>query len=357
MIFFQDSRIAGIHANWVGNKFRDEGVSLREEPLIFGGMYSPEEKLHIDHLILTAVARPFSKYETVFQFGDINGSLELNDSYKALDRFFHGADSLKYTAGNLTALLYRLTEHPKVPSGILLAVHLKDVQFEGEEMEAIALLKLSTKMEGLDFRGKGDRYDIWPSGKIFSVENVELSAIIFNIDRENGYRVLVQYPPKSFEGYMWRDEFLQLQTVNDSFQKTSNFMKVYKNFVMEKLEESHEMDAMDQYELLNRAISYVSENETMDLEEFRDTVIQDPEVSAIFKGYLDTVQEDREMEIPDRFPLSDPAVKKARSAYKKVIKLDKNFHIYVHGKRELVEQGYDESKGMNFYKVYYEHES
>lgn len=249
MIFFQDSRIAGIHANWVGNKFRDEGVSLREEPLIFGGMYSPEEKLHIDHLILTAVARPFSKYETVFQFGDINGSLELNDSYKALDRFFHGADSLKYTAGNLTALLYRLTEHPKVPSGILLAVHLKDVQFEGQEMEAIALLKLSTKMEGLDFRGKGDRYDIWPSGKIFSVENVELSAIIVNIDRENGYRVLVQYPPKSFEGYIWRDEFLQLKTVNDNFQKTSNFMKVYKNFVMEKLEESHEMDAMDQYEL------------------------------------------------------------------------------------------------------------
>ncbi|WP_392471278.1 nucleoid-associated protein [Sphingobacterium cellulitidis] len=357
MIFFQDSRIAGIHANWVGNKNFDEGVSFREEPSIFGGMYSPDEKLHMDHLILTAISRPFSKYETVFQFREINETLELNDSYKAVVRFFHNWDSFQSTANNLTALLYEYMLHPKISSGILLAVHLKDVQFEGEEMEAIALLKLSNPMEGLDFRGKGGRYDIWPSGKIFSVENVELSAIFINTDRENGYRILLQCPPKSIEGYLWREEFLQLQVVNDPFQMTSNFMKVYKNFVMEKLEESHEMDTMDQYELLNKAISYVSENETMDIEEFSGTVIQDPEVSSIFNRYLDTIQEDHEMVIPDRFPLSDSAVKKAKSAYKKVIKLDKNFHIYVHGKRELVEQGYDESKGMNFYKVYYENES
>lgn len=210
MIFFQDSRIAGIHANWVGNKFRDEGVSLREKTLLFGDMYSPEEKVHLDRLLLTAISRPFSKYETVFQFKEINGTLELNDAYKAVVRLFHEWDSLKSTTDNLSALLYGYMQHPKMSSGILLAVHLKDVQFEGEEWEAIALLKLSTKMEGLDFRGKGDRYDIWPSGKIFGVENVELSAIIINTDRESGYRILVQNASKSFEGFMWRDEFLQL---------------------------------------------------------------------------------------------------------------------------------------------------
>lgn len=357
MIFFQDSSIAGIHANWVGNKFRDEGVSLKEKTILFGDMYSVEEKMHIEQLILTAISKSFIKYETLFQFREVNEALELNDSYKALDRFFQGTDPLKYTTDNLTSLLHQYSVHPKVSSGIFLAVHLKDVQFEGEEVEAIALMKLSTEMEGLDFRGKGDRYDIWPSGKIFGVENVELSAIIINTDRESGYRILVQNASKSFEGFMWRDEFLQLEIVNDPFQKTTNFMKVYKNFVMEKLEESHEMDSLDQYELLNRAIGYVTENESMDIEEFNTTVIQDPEISVIFKGYLDMVREDSELEIPGYFPLSDAAIKKAKSAYKKVIKLDKNFHIHVHGKRELVEQGYDESKGMNFYKVYYEQES
>ena len=39
-----------------------------------------------------------------------------------------------------------------------------------------------------------------------------------------------------------------------------------------------------------------------------------------------------------------------------VIKLDKNLPIYVHGARELIEQGVDE-EGRKFYKIYYKEES
>ena len=39
-----------------------------------------------------------------------------------------------------------------------------------------------------------------------------------------------------------------------------------------------------------------------------------------------------------------------------IIKLDKNFHIYVHDSRELIEQGTDEH-GRKFYKIYYNEES
>ena len=40
---------------------------------------------------------------------------------------------------------------------------------------------------------------------------------------------------------------------------------------------------------------------------------------------------------------------------KRVIKLDKNFDIYIHGNSELIEQGED-NKGK-YYKVYYNEES
>jgi hypothetical protein len=46
--------------------------------------------------------------------------------------------------------------------------------------------------------------------------------------------------------------------------------------------------------------------------------------------------------------------KQARS-FKSVIKLDKNFHIYIHGDRNLIEQGED-NKGK-YYKVYYQEEN
>ena len=57
----------------------------------------------------------------------------------------------------------------------------------------------------------------------------------------------------------------------------------------------------------------------------------------------------------DDFAISEGAVKKQSRALKSVIKLDKNFHIYVHGNRNLIEQGEDD-RGQ-FYKVYYQEES
>jgi hypothetical protein len=39
---------------------------------------------------------------------------------------------------------------------------------------------------------------------------------------------------------------------------------------------------------------------------------------------------------------------------KSVIKLDKNVHIYIHGNRDVVEQGED-GKGK-YYKIYYKEE-
>ena len=74
----------------------------------------------------------------------------------------------------------------------------------------------------------------------------------------------------------------------------------------------------------------------------------------MYVGDEELVGDDRDIRIEDEFGISDSAVKKQARSYKSVIKLDRNFHIYVHGNRNLLEQGEDE-KGK-FYKVYYEEE-
>lgn len=38
------------------------------------------------------------------------------------------------------------------------------------------------------------------------------------------------------------------------------------------------------------------------------------------------------------------------------IKLDKNFDIKIYGGEQFIEQGYDEGKGMKFYKLYFHEE-
>jgi hypothetical protein len=74
-----------------------------------------------------------------------------------------------------------------------------------------------------------------------------------------------------------------------------------------------------------------------------------------FNQYKSEYAKAYDMEFSDNFTISESAVKKQARVLKSVIKLDNNFHIYIHGDRNLIEQGED-SKGK-FYKVYYQEEN
>jgi hypothetical protein len=61
--------------------------------------------------------------------------------------------------------------------------------------------------------------------------------------------------------------------------------------------------------------------------------------------------------IDDEFAIHVSAVKQQAKSYKTVLKLDKNFHVYIHGRRDLIERGVDEMSGKNYYKLYFDEES
>jgi hypothetical protein len=68
---------------------------------------------------------------------------------------------------------------------------------------------------------------------------------------------------------------------------------------------------------------------------------------------------EQEFETPlsNGFDISTQAVKKQNSNFKTVLKLDKNFHVYIHGDRKLIEEGFDNEKGMKYYTLYFKEES
>lgn len=75
-----------------------------------------------------------------------------------------------------------------------------------------------------------------------------------------------------------------------------------------------------------------------------------------FRQFDQAYRSEHEMDISDSFEINAQAVRKQARVFKSVLKLDKNFHIYIHGNRDLIEQGVDE-KGRKFYKIYYEEEN
>jgi hypothetical protein len=105
---------------------------------------------------------------------------------------------------------------------------------------------------------------------------------------------------------------------------------------------------------LNKSIKFFKEKDNFNLEEFTNEVIAQPDVIEKFHQYKTEYAKEYDMEFSDNFTISESAVKKQSRIFKSVIKLDKNFHIYIHGDREKIQLCEDE-KGK-FYKIYFDRE-
>ena len=89
---------------------------------------------------------------------------------------------------------------------------------------------------------------------------------------------------------------------------------------------------------------------------FEQEVMIQPELVEAFKDYKTQYNNDRQLTEVEDFDISPTAVKKNAKFLKSVIKLDKNFHVYVHGRHDYIKKGFDEEKGLNYYILYYSKE-
>lgn len=112
----------------------------------------------------------------------------------------------------------------------------------------------------------------------------------------------------------------------------------------------------DQIDLLNRSITYFKEHDSFDKKEFENEVLQDKGVINSFRKFDKEYRNENSLSELGEFDISEQAVKKQSRIFKSVLKLDKNFHIYIHGDKELIEKG-TEKDGRKYYKIYYSEES
>ena len=192
----------------------------------------------------------------------------------------------------------------------------------------------------------------WREG--IDIKRLDKGAVIFNVEREAGFAVHIVDNTNRTEARYWIDDFLRVRQRQDDYHNTHNALAMCKKYVTKHLSKEFDVSKADQAEMLNDTISYFQERDSFSLDEFSEQVIRQPEVAESFARFKQEYEQERDIRIEDEFGISDSAVKKQARSYKSVIKLDRNFHIYVHGNRGLLEQGEDE-KGK-FYKVYYEEE-
>jgi homoaconitase/3-isopropylmalate dehydratase large subunit len=134
-------------------------------------------------------------------------------------------------------------------------------------------------------------------------------------------------------------------------------VQMCKSFSDQVLTEDNNVEKQEQLGFINKSYDYLKQNEVLDVEQFQQEVIGNPEVIQHFNEYKENYEENNNIEPQSQFEISPDAVKKAKKYVRSVIKLDRNFHVYVHSCPEYIEKGFDQSRNMHFYKLFFENES
>lgn len=329
----------------IGNKSNDEGCFFSSENL--------ELEAELQEILNTYFLNPFVSDE-YFQFYH-DADLNLNETFSFASSIFKNPDSFHEYSINLGKHLYNQSIHPKVKGGEFYVVYFKNGNYKGETVDCIGLFKSENKDTFLQVFPSNDNLTIENQEGI-NINKLDKGCLIYNINQEEGYAVsVIDKTNKGNEAQYWVDHFLKVRQMNDAYSNTEHTLSLYKNFIVEKLPEEFEISKAEQAELLNKSIGYFKENTQFETQEFNQSIFEQEEVRNSFKNYKESYESERDIEIGDLFDISESAVKKQQRKYKSVIKLDKNFHIYVHGGSHLIEQGENED-GKKFYKIFYENE-
>lgn len=343
---FLNSQLSYIVIHNVGNKINNESCK-----------YSSNVTSTVDELkelLLYYFITPFKSNEYFNLYHD--SDLSLNEVFVYVSKIFDNPANLFEQSVNLAKHLYEQSIHPKIKGGEFYTVYFKDCIIDGEKVDAVGMFKSENKDTFLKVYPSGDGFEI-ESEKGVNINKLDKGCLIFNTEKENGYVVsVVDNTNKGTEAQYWINDFLHVQPRKDEYYDTQNILSLCKNFVTKGLPQQFEVSKADQVDFLNKSVQFFKEKESFDMAQFASEVIEQPDLIKSFNQYKSDFQKEREIQISDNFTISESAVKKQARSIKSIIKLDKNFHIYVHGSRELIEQGVDEH-GRKFYKIYYKEES
>lgn len=343
MIYCENSALQALALHVVGNKLKDEGIFKSERLL---DLSDSLRKVMIQYFMTS-----FTQEERYSFFH--YSSLNFNVVFQLASLAFESPDKILTCSFQLADHLYESSNHNNIKGGELFVAYFHNIELDGVLTDAIGIFKSETKNTFLHITSKG-RNSILTYDEGVDIRKLDKGCLIFNMHKEDGYVVAVVDNTNKSDAKYWVEDFLGVRPRQDKYFQTQNFMSVCKSFVTKQLPSEFEVSKADQVELLNRSVQYFKENDEFSMQDFSSMVLGQPEVIESFNNYKERYQAERDIALEDSFSISGDAVKKQSRSFKSVIKLDKNFHIYVHGNRNMIEQGEDE-KGR-YYKVYFKEE-
>lgn len=348
MINFENCEISNIVIHNAGNKF--EGGKLN----ISDACFLPQDA-DVMNLLKNYFLSSFKK-DAYYNFMPYEEELMNNPVYAAVETIFEDETEF-YTQSVLIAeQLYEQSNNPNIKAGELYIVYFKNCNIEEGVCDVIGIFKSETKDTFLKIILNQNTYQLESESGI-NIKRLDKACLVFNINKEKGYKVSILDKTNVKEAIYWTTDFLGLCPCEESYFQTSNYLNLCKDFVKDIYNKENDVPRADQIDMLNRSINFFKDTDVFSEDRFKEEVVREPEVISAFENFKNQYEQEKEIAIHGEFDVSDYAVKDEKKYFRHVLKLDKNFHVYIHGQKKYLTKGYDPDRDMNFYTLYFHEEN
>lgn len=347
MIDSTNCNIEQVAVHKVGNKTHQEKLFLSKSVL-------DTSDVKLKELLVRYFLKPFAETE-FYNFTFSDDDFTLNPVFNFSSNLFVDSNSFHRNSIKIAKHLFEVSVHPNIKSGDLFVAKFNGIKIGEELSDVIGIFKSENRQPFLKVNSKKDDFFLKYDDGI-NIEKLDKGCLIFNIAKSEGYKVcIIDKANKAMEAQYWRDLFLNLKPCDDNYHFTKEFLDIAKSFVTHQISEEYDLSKTDKIDMLNRSVDYFKSHDSFNKEEFEENVFNDDSFIDSFRNYDREYRRNNDISIDEDFEISSIAVKKQAKAFKKVLKLDDNFDIYIHGDNSKIKQGV-EKDGRKYYKIYYENE-
>ncbi len=347
---YTQAYIVDLSVHFVGNKTNHIDIKVSDAPILLDS----EMSIRMKEFFLKNITKQSEKH----QFTHIE-SLEYNEVFNFVGEALTNDTPFHDVSKKVARHLHDMTEHPNIKSGELYFVHFSNILADNTPIDAIGIFKTENKSGFFQINHRTTKFDIdYLEG--IDAGKIDKGCLVLDLEFETGFEIFLidSASSKGDEAMYWKEDFLNVQVINDAYTQTKSFLNLAKDFVQHQVRKDiGTVERADQIDMLNKSLLYFKGNEDFNQNTFeKDVFSEQPEVVESFRDYAAVNQYSYGLDLDKGFEISIPAVKKQAKDFKSILKLDKNFHIYIHGDRDMIERGTDEN-GKKFYKIFYKEES
>lgn len=302
------------------------------------------EELDMD-ILKEFFIKPFGFQKNEYQFTH-HINLLYNVVYQLSLKIFQNGNFVQ-SSKDIYKHLISVSILPTIKDGDIFITKINDIKIDNSYYEALGIFKIETKSEFIETFVDNEGIMQFTVKKGFASNKIDKACMIVFTNQ----LPLCYIIDTSKDSKFWRQDFLGLIPKANNYSQSKNLLEVFKNFITQELPTTNLDRKSNQIELINKSIETLKSSENISIDTAASIIFNDPKMLDKFADYRKAYEEKEKITFDNHFIIDKKAISLTKSARR--IKLDDVAELYLMKTGDFLERGYDNSRGMNYYKIFF----